>query len=428
MKKIIGISLITATILSAGSVFINPLSVHDRAIDNGGATMSALQSYQDGVGAALVDPISGVLPTDNTAMNTLVFTYGNAAELSNSSIASQVLNNTVNPPALDVKLANSLLVQTAAAAHTDGSLCDDGDPTTHSEYWFNDVCQGGVENVYLNGSACDDGDPATTGETWLNDVCQGGGTVNVYVNGTPCNDGNSLTTGETWLNDVCQGGLTVAAAAGANGVACDDGNSATVKETWLNGVCQGGVIATTASIEGKTCNDGVTATLSDYYHNGICGGKPTSKQPTIASNICSQTYGTYYPPIFGSFSASVKNTYFWGLDGKTTETSGYAPLYVPFTAGKAGWVCAGEFREVSPGTYWKAYSYETKEITYKPIPNPICASGQLVINHMEGTNQVVSWMQLTGKSYFVNYNYDSAACNSCPTGTFLTPDGIQCVK
>jgi hypothetical protein len=212
VKNAIKLSLLLSTILSAGGeVFINPLALSDRAIDNGGTTgKSAIRAYQDGVGAILLDPLSGVIPTDNTPMNTLVFKYGESADVTNSTIANEVLSNTDNPSAIDINIANKLLVQNSFAAHVNGTMCDDGDSTTHGETWINDTCQGGISNIHLNGSPCDDGNPASVGESWLNDICQGGGIVNVYQNGTSCSDGNAATSGETWLNDVCQGGTVIA--------------------------------------------------------------------------------------------------------------------------------------------------------------------------------------------------------------------------
>jgi hypothetical protein len=195
------LSLFTATMLSAGVTFINPLSISDKSIDNGGA-LQAIDAYKDGIGAILID-IPGV-STDNTAMNILVFKYGNSAKTNNTTIADQVLNQTnlISPTTNDITLAQSLL-------HINGSLCDDGNPSTHGETWLNDVCQGGIPNVYVNGTSCDDGDPATTGETWLNDVCQGGSS-NVYTNGTTCDDGNALTINDIYTNNVCSGTLVVA--------------------------------------------------------------------------------------------------------------------------------------------------------------------------------------------------------------------------
>lgn len=39
MKKIIKLSIFYSTIVFSGTTYINPLSVNDRAIDNGGSSM-----------------------------------------------------------------------------------------------------------------------------------------------------------------------------------------------------------------------------------------------------------------------------------------------------------------------------------------------------------------------------------------------------
>jgi hypothetical protein len=159
MKKYLSISLLTSTIL-IGDSFINPLPNSVKSIDNGG-TKSAIDAYKDGIGAELIDK-PGVA-TDNSAMNTLVLKYGEAAKANNVTIVDQVVYGT-SPEA------------TQAEKSLAGTLT-------------------------LNGATCNDGNAATTGETWLNSVCQGG----INIDGTSCNDGISSTYADKYMNGICMG-------------------------------------------------------------------------------------------------------------------------------------------------------------------------------------------------------------------------------
>jgi hypothetical protein len=204
MKKIFKLSIFCSSVVLAGTVYINPLSITNRAIDNGGSSMSAIDAYQDGIGAYVLSNLS-IDSVNNTAMNTLTLKYGEVAKANNTTIVNQVLNGNSNPTSTDLILASTLL-------HADGTLCDDGDPSTHGETWLNNTCQGGIDNVYRNGITCDDGNPATTGETWLNDVCQGGLVTYVgtsFVDGTSCDDGNTETINDVYTNNVCAGTIPV---------------------------------------------------------------------------------------------------------------------------------------------------------------------------------------------------------------------------
>ena len=156
-KQLFFINLMSSMIFADG--FINPLPASFRSIDNGG-TKQAIDAYKDGIGAELMDK-PGVA-TDNTAMNTLVYKYGEAAKSNNVTVVNQVINGNSNPTAADLALAGRLTI---------------------------------------DGVSCNDGDIATSGETWLNGICQGG----IATNGTSCNDNNFQTVNDKYVNGVCIG-------------------------------------------------------------------------------------------------------------------------------------------------------------------------------------------------------------------------------
>ena len=159
MKKQLFLSLALYSCLFADT-FINPLPNSVKSIDNGG-TKSAIDVYKDGIGAELMDK-PGVA-TDNSAMNTLVYKYGEEAKTNNVTIVDQVINGNSNPTAADVVLAGRLTI--------DGAACNDGNIDTNGETWLNGVCQGGF---IPDGTSCSDNNSATENDKYINQVCVGG--------------------------------------------------------------------------------------------------------------------------------------------------------------------------------------------------------------------------------------------------------------
>lgn len=182
MKKSVLLSLVCCSFVFG---FINPLPITSKSVENGGS-LSAIDAYQDGVGAMIIEKGRGV---DNSAMNTLVFKYGATAKSNTLSLPDQVI---LTGSAEDKLLAGTF--------YSDGTSCTIVNKTGST--YLNGTCQGGTWTN--NGTACNDGNSATVGETWLNGACQGG---TVPTNGTTCDDGNAATTGEIWLNGICQGGF-----------------------------------------------------------------------------------------------------------------------------------------------------------------------------------------------------------------------------
>lgn len=179
MKKLL-LSVVFSAFLFG---FFNPLPTASKSIENGGP-LSSIDAYQDGVGAMVVEKGRGV---DNSAMNALVFKYGNVAKSNSLTVGEQVI---LSGTAEDKLLAGKL---------------------------------------FADGVNCNDNNDLSTGETWLNGVCQGGN----IPNGTTCDDINVMTINDIFTNNICSGTLTV------NGQVCDDLNSNTHTDTYTNGVCAG---------------------------------------------------------------------------------------------------------------------------------------------------------------------------------------------
>ena len=241
MKKIL-LSVCTATAILAATSFTNPLPNSVKATDNGGV-LQAIDAYKDGIGAELMDK-PGVA-TDNSAFNTLVFKYGEAAKANNVTLVDQVVYGT-SPVATQ---AEKVLV---GKLTIDGASCNDSNVNTIGETWLSGICQGGI---MVNGVTCNDSNIQTINDIYTNNICAG-----TNVENQPCNDINIQTINDIYHNGVCAGTSV------PNGTSCNDNNAATYNETWLNGICQGGVT------NGTTCNDGVATTFLDVYANGVCAG------------------------------------------------------------------------------------------------------------------------------------------------------------
>jgi hypothetical protein len=183
MNKIIYLNILASSILSADT-FINPLPNSVKSIDNGGVK-SAIDAYQDGIGAELIDK-PGVA-TDNSAMNTLVLKYGEAAKSNNVTIVDQVVYGTGTEA--DKIIAGKLTIN--------GATCNDSNVNTIGETWLNGVCQGGT---VANGTICDDNNAQTINDIYTNNICSG-----TNVEGQICDDNSYITKNDTYHNGVCAG-------------------------------------------------------------------------------------------------------------------------------------------------------------------------------------------------------------------------------
>jgi hypothetical protein len=84
--------------------FTNPLPTSVKATDNGGVKQ-AIDAYKDGVGVLLVDKPG--IETDNTAMNILVYKYGEEAKINNVLLSDNVLLSSTSS-LIDKNLANAI--------------------------------------------------------------------------------------------------------------------------------------------------------------------------------------------------------------------------------------------------------------------------------------------------------------------------------
>jgi hypothetical protein len=324
MKKLLMISVIASGLLADS--FINPLPNAVKAIDNGG-TLSAIDAYKDGIGAELMDKPG--ISTDNSAMNTLVYKYGETAKTNNVTIVDQVVYGT-SPIATQAEkaLAGKLTI--------DGASCNDNNINSIGETWLNGTCQGGT---MVNGTTCNDNNIQTINDIYSNNICSGTNVENqpcndiniqtindIYhngvcagtsvPNGSSCNDNNALTYADIYMNGICAGFT--------NGTTCNDGNSATYADKYTNGICAGVTNGTTCNdsnvqtindvytngvcagtnVEGQSCNDGYSQTVGEVYHNGVCqiGTVPNCSTQTLQNcTTCNTGYYLYN----GSCSAEI---------------------------------------------------------------------------------------------------------------------------
>jgi hypothetical protein len=257
---------------------------------------------------------------------------------------------------------------------TNGTTCNDGNANTAGDVCTNGICAGvdhcigvtcplpdqchtaGVCNhatgvcsnpIKTNGTTCNDGNPSTAGDVCTNGVCAGvdhcinvtcaaldqchvvgtcdhatGCSNPIKTNGTTCNDGNPNTAGDVCTNGVCAGvdhclGVTCTAldqchvvgtcdhATGcsnpnkADGTICNDGNASTAGDVCTKGVCAGvdpcigvtcaaldqchvvgtcdhstGVCSNPAAPDATPCDDGSKCTTGDTCLAGTCVGTP----------------------------------------------------------------------------------------------------------------------------------------------------------
>ena len=203
MKELIKISFILAIAITSltSATFVNPLGSTFKSSDNGG-TLSAIDSYKDGVGAVIVD---NLMTINNSAMNTLVYKYGDAAKANNTTVVNQVMYGTGT-------IADKVI---AGALTTDGSSCNDNNPATTGETWLNGICQSG--NVILTWDNCEAG--STNGSLnynnavaycsskgmrlpILSETTAGGGTIPSCLGWTWTSTPYNLTLTHNWYNNI----------------------------------------------------------------------------------------------------------------------------------------------------------------------------------------------------------------------------------
>lgn len=173
MKKGLVLSLVCCSLIY-GVGFVNPLPTSSRALENGG-TLSAIDAYQDGVGAMVSQDGRGI---DNSAMNALVFKYGNEAKDNNINLCDQVVLSGNNGD----KILNSKLC-------VDGTNCNDGLSNTINDAFVSGSCVGKI----VTSPICADVAMVWNGGT---QICEKGG-ISTY---TATGNSGALS----W--DNCEGG------------------------------------------------------------------------------------------------------------------------------------------------------------------------------------------------------------------------------
>lgn len=129
--KLIGLSLILSAFLSADTFIPSGvLSSEFKATDNGG-TLNAIDAYKDGIGALVIN--NPGFSINNSAMNNLVFKYGETAKINNLTIFDQVSNTGTFP---DKEIMGLLKI--------DGTICDDKNNETYRDIYTNGVCSGSL--------------------------------------------------------------------------------------------------------------------------------------------------------------------------------------------------------------------------------------------------------------------------------------------
>ena len=180
MKNKIKLSLLALSLITldlSASWYINgeevmadfPLPADSRSTDNGGL-LSPYEAATDGVGV-IIDGNGqhddSDIQIDNTAYNTLVYKYGEAAEAAGLKVYEQVLigTNDIPPTYQDRVYALSIkndYLQNASSGLVllDGTPCDDNNADTIDDMIVNGVCVG----------TCYDGDNSTI-DTLVDGVC-----------------------------------------------------------------------------------------------------------------------------------------------------------------------------------------------------------------------------------------------------------------
>jgi hypothetical protein len=154
-KILLGITALSVALFAEK---INPLGSNFKSLDNGGIK-HAIDAYKDGIGAILVDKPGEI--TNNSAVNNLVFKYGEDAKLNNLTLANDILN------------ASNVAVEdkTYFINNMPGLLCNDGNTQTINDSYNNEgICIG---TSVPNGTTCNDGDAATLNDIYTNGICAG---------------------------------------------------------------------------------------------------------------------------------------------------------------------------------------------------------------------------------------------------------------
>lgn len=162
LKKIILISCIGSSFLLADKMLI-PLPSEYLAVENAGQK-TAIDAYQDGVGIYAIEAI-GANKIDNSAMNELVFKYGEESKRISSTIKDFVLENGTN----EEKVKANSLGNFEAIMPANGTVCNDENSQTVNDIFTNGICAGTI----VNGTSCNDGNAATYGDKYTNGVCAG---------------------------------------------------------------------------------------------------------------------------------------------------------------------------------------------------------------------------------------------------------------
>jgi len=219
---------------------------------------------------------------------------------------------------------------------TNGTDCDDGDPTTSGDVYdadcnctgiqipgciddtacnynaiatvddgsclYND-CLGNCGGLEVAGTACDDGDSTTTGDVYDSNCFCAGNQIPGCIDVTACNYDMMATIDDgSCLYIDCLGDCGGVATAGA---ACDDGDPTTTGDVYdINCLCVGNQIP--GCIDATACNYDMTATADNgtcIFDDclGDCGGS------TTAGTVCDDGDPTTTGDVYDSNCVCVGN-------------------------------------------------------------------------------------------------------------------------
>jgi hypothetical protein len=226
-----------------------------------------------------------------------------------------------------VGVCNATTGDCEAQPANEGSLCDDGELCTVSDFCTAGVCAGVSVDCTGLDSGCTVGVCNTS-----SGLCE----VNAINEGQACSDGDLCSSGDACSNGVCLGDAvdcsgfdsdcTVGACNAATGVCdaipanegggCDDGDLCTINDACFNGVCDAEAVdcsglddecnvgvcnPTNGSCEaapineGLGCNDGDLCTDGDMCSAGTCEGSAvdcTGLDDTCVIGACNPSTGS----------------------------------------------------------------------------------------------------------------------------------------
>ena len=139
----------------------------------------------------------------------------------------------------------------------DGTLCDDGDPTTLSDACSTGVCLG-LPAECLADADCDDGDACNGVETCTGFSCASG-VAPICAAPTQCTD------------SLCDPGLGCQEIPVADGTGCDDADAATVNDACAAGACLGAV---PECLDDLDCDDQNSCTVQTCGADFACTYSP----------------------------------------------------------------------------------------------------------------------------------------------------------